>query len=170
MQHQSSARDAARFDIQLARTCALVVRYRSHSRNNGLAHLVHPPLVEPDDSRTDRLTVLAKEAEGLALVRDRHARDARRLDLCRELAQRQRCRAPSVFGILFEIARVSWASGIAARPSATGVPVRSHAIALVAVVAESIPMTRSRAIQGLSNSLNLNQIEDVKTHAHRHGR
>jgi len=31
-------------------------------------------------------------------------------------------------------------------------------------------MTRSRAIQGLSNSLNLNQIEDVKTHAHRLGR
>ncbi len=69
------------------------------------AHLVHRPLVEPDDGRTDRLAVLAEEAEGLALVRDRHARDARRFDLCRELAQRQKCRAPPVFGFLFEIAR-----------------------------------------------------------------
>src|SRR5258708_5612542 len=69
------------------------------------AHLVHRSLVEPDDGRTDRFAMLAEEAEGLALVRDRHARDTRWFDLCRELAQRQKRRAPPVFGFLFEIAR-----------------------------------------------------------------
>src|SRR5215475_7100280 len=69
------------------------------------AHLVHRALVEPHDGRTDRLAVLAENAEGLALVRDRYARDARRLDLSRELAQRHRCRAPPIFRVLFEIAR-----------------------------------------------------------------
>ena len=86
------------------------------------AHLVHRPLVEPDDSRTDRLAVLAEEAEGLALVRDRHARDARRLDLCRDFAQRQRCRAPPVFGFLFEI--VAGAAGRAGLRHALQPPAR----------------------------------------------
>src|SRR5260370_21643426 len=86
-----------------------LLRQRSCAQSSCIAfsaHLVHRPLVEPNDGRTDRLAVLAEEAERLALVRDCPARDARPIDLWRELAHRQTRRAPPVFGVLFEI---SWA-------------------------------------------------------------
>src|SRR5215472_12474349 len=68
------------------------------------AHLVDRALVEPDDGGPDRLAALAEDAESLALVGDRDARDARRIDLGRDLAQRQRRGTPPIFGILFEVA------------------------------------------------------------------
>ena len=62
------------------------------------------PLVQPHRARTERGAVLAKQAEGLALVRDRQPGDAGRIDPRRHGAQRLHGRAPPFGGILLEMA------------------------------------------------------------------
>src|SRR5258708_29303847 len=74
-----------------------LLRQRSCAQSSCIAFsapLVHRPLVEPNDGRQFRLTVLAEEAAGLALVRDYHAPNARPLDLYRELPPPPHYRAP----------------------------------------------------------------------------